>query len=310
MLTITQEKTAQSIINIFETSSVRGDYSNVTLLEDDPGHLTYGRSQTTLASGNLFLLIRNYCNLHGKFSQELSAYLTRLELKDFSLDFDNYFHNLLRAAADEAIMRDTQDLFFDQYYWQPALRTYANMKFNSPLGAAIVYDSFIQGSWIKIRNLTNQQYGSPETVGEHAWLKAYVKERRKWLANNDKPIIRATVYRMEAFQSLINNDCWQLELPLVVDGTEISTESLNSFPPNCYNGPQPGSRILTIESPLLKGLDVRLVQLGLSKRRINIKADGIFGRISSNHIRNYQLDNGFLPATGIADINLISHLCS
>src|SRR5215831_16707865 len=60
-ITELQKKTAQTIVNIFETGHVRGDYGMVTLLASDYGHLTYGRSQTTLASGNLFLLIRAYC---------------------------------------------------------------------------------------------------------------------------------------------------------------------------------------------------------------------------------------------------------
>ena len=61
MLSDLQKKTAQAIVNVFETSQVLGDYGKVTLLPGDSGHLTYGRSQTTLASGNLFLLINAYC---------------------------------------------------------------------------------------------------------------------------------------------------------------------------------------------------------------------------------------------------------
>ena len=56
-----QKAAAQAIVNIFETGSVRGDYGEVTLIPGDSGQLTYGRSQTTLASGNLFLLIQDYC---------------------------------------------------------------------------------------------------------------------------------------------------------------------------------------------------------------------------------------------------------
>jgi hypothetical protein len=56
-----QRRTAQAIVNIFETGRAVGDYGAVTFLRGDPGHLTYGRSQTTLASGNLFLLVLAYC---------------------------------------------------------------------------------------------------------------------------------------------------------------------------------------------------------------------------------------------------------
>ena len=65
MPTPTQKKTAQSIINIFETGSALGDYSLVTSIEGDIGHLTYGRSQTALGSGNLHLLLKEYVDNPG-----------------------------------------------------------------------------------------------------------------------------------------------------------------------------------------------------------------------------------------------------
>ncbi|MDQ3267784.1 MAG: hypothetical protein M3P47_03520 [Pseudomonadota bacterium] len=52
MLTATQKKTAEALVNIFETGEVLGDCSQVTLIAGDTGHLTFGRSQTTLGSGN------------------------------------------------------------------------------------------------------------------------------------------------------------------------------------------------------------------------------------------------------------------
>ena len=57
MLTDLQKKTAQAVVNIFETGTALGKYGNVTLMAGDSGHLTYGRSQTTLASGHLSLLL-------------------------------------------------------------------------------------------------------------------------------------------------------------------------------------------------------------------------------------------------------------
>jgi chitosanase len=61
MLNQLQKRAAQAIVNIFETGRVLGDYSRVTLLPGDTGHLSYGRSQATLGSGNLFSLINAYC---------------------------------------------------------------------------------------------------------------------------------------------------------------------------------------------------------------------------------------------------------
>ena len=102
MITATQKKTAQAIVNIFETGSVLGDYGNVTVISGDTGHLTFGRSQTTLGSGNLTVLIQRYYDNPGaRFAAKLSSFLPRFGDKDLTLDHENYLHNLLRASADD-----------------------------------------------------------------------------------------------------------------------------------------------------------------------------------------------------------------
>ena len=58
---------------------------------------------------------------------------------------------------------------------------------------------------------------------------------------------------------------------------------------------------------MVRGLDARLVQLGLSDRGADIKADGIFGQTSVKRLAEYQQANG-LPATGVADLALIAQL--
>jgi chitosanase len=308
MLTSTQIKTAQSILNIFETGAVRGEYGNVTVIEGDTGHLTFGRSQTTLGSGNLFKLLQLYCSNHGaRFANKLEPYLGRLEAIDLSLDFDQRLHNILRATADDAVMRDTQDIFFDKYYWQPAERAANAMNITSALGVTVVYDGYVHGSWSRMRDLTNQQAGTLQDIGEYEWLKAYIKVRRTWLATNRRADLRATVYRMDALQRLMDQGYWGLELPLVVRDVEISIDALSATPRGSYDGPQPGTRVLALQSPLLRGLDVRLVQLGLSENGADIKADGVFGQASMKCIKNYQAEKG-LPVTGVIDIPLIAQL--
>ena len=79
---------------------------------------------------------------------------------------------------------------------------------------------------------------------------------------------------MDAISRLIELDQWGLELPLVVRGAEISVATLSGTPPGTYEGPQPGTRDLTFvtTAPLLRGLDVRLVQLALSDRGADIRS--------------------------------------
>jgi chitosanase len=303
----TEKRTAEAIVNIFETSTVLGDYGQVTLLDGDSGHLTFGRSQTTLKSGNLAKLVDMYCQGTGAHLKHLLArYQKSLNAADLSLDEDLYFHNLLRASADDPVMRDTQDRFFDLVYWQPAQRFAAKANITSPLGVAVVYDSVIHGSWSRIAQMTSQNFGVPGD-NERQWIRAYAETRLDWLKNHPNPIIRKTRYRMDTFLSLINQGKWELPLPLVVRGTEISLSSLKGVPHGCYDGPAAGSRPLAVQSPLCRGADVRQVQLALSVNEESIIADGVFGDATAKALRNYQR-KAMLPETGTADPELIQKM--
>jgi len=306
MLTDTQKRAAEAIVNIFETGEVRGDYGSVTVIPGDTGHLTFGRSQTTLSTGNLGVLVTQYVDAHGaRFADALQSYLARLQARDLSLDADGHLHNVLRATADDPVMRDTQDSFFDERYWAPAERAATRGGISSPLGVGVVYDSNVHGSWALIRDRVNAAVGTVSAAGERPWITRYVEERRAWLAGSSRKDLRATVYRMDAMHRLTELDAWALTLPLVVRGAEISLLSLAAAPRGCYDGPEPGTRPLAVQAPLQRGLDVRLLQLGLSRRGIGVKADGIFGRDAARAVSDYQTTNR-LPVTGSADVGLIA----
>lgn len=307
-LTPTQARTAQAIVNLFETGHVLGDYGQVTLLEGDSGRLTYGRSQTTLGSGLLLQMLQQYvANPGARFGRRLAPWLPAVAAAGPEVDTDSKLHNLLRACADDPVMRETQDAFFDSRYWQPALRIAGREGLRSALAVAVVYDSQVHGSWPRMRDSTVRAVGTAAQVGEKRWITAYVQERRRWLAAHSVPILRQTVYRMDAFQRLIDLNQWGLMLPLVLRGAEISTATLSGLPPGCYDGPVPGSRPLMLAQPLARGLDARLLQLSLSDRGAQVKADGVFGRASAEAVRQLQIIRG-LPATGVADAALIASL--
>ncbi|RLA13460.1 MAG: chitosanase, partial [Gammaproteobacteria bacterium] len=74
-------------------------------------------AQTTLASGNLFLLINSYVNAIGcEFGDELSAFLQRLDDRDNSMDHEVKFSRFLRMAGDDPVMIRVQYSFFDNVY--------------------------------------------------------------------------------------------------------------------------------------------------------------------------------------------------
>jgi chitosanase len=303
----TQARTARAIVDLFDTGSVHGRYGAVAVLPGETGLLTYGRAQASLGSGHLHLLVERYCAAVGaRFGGRLRAWLPALAARSPSADGDLKLHNLLRASADDPVMRDVQDAFFDELYWEPAVRAAQRLGLSSPLGVAVVHDTWRHRGWPLLRDRT-QAAGALASVGEHEWVRRYVRMRREWLATHPNPLLRPAVCRMDAFQRLVEREAWGLPLPLVVQGQEISPASLAALPSGCWDGPQPGARVLVVQSPLQRGLDVRLVQLALSDQGCAVHADGVFGSQTAHFVRAFQRSHE-LPENGVADVALIDRL--
>jgi chitosanase len=296
MLTDVQKKTAQAIVNIFETGSVRGDYGQVTVQRNDAGHLTYGRSQTTLASGNLYLLVKAYCEAPGAlFAGDLNLYLVRLAACDLALDNDTTLRNVLHDAGGDPVMHDVQNQFFDSVYWKPAAQSATNLGFKDPLSTAVVYDSCIHGSWQKVRDMTNAQFGAAGVKGERPWIENYVQTRKNWLGSSPNPLLQRTVYRMESFEQLIASALWDLNLPLRVRGVNIDADALEERTPVIASAHDNTQRILLLTTPLMTGEDVESIQTALKKTGIQVDIDKVFGQETDTAVRAYQRSKGLKP---------------
>lgn len=298
MLTDLQKQTAQAIINIFETGKVLGDYTNVTSVAGDPGGLTYGKAQTTLNSGNLFLLIKAYCDAeNAQFAEELRAYLDRLEDKDKRLNRDLTLHGILRQAGLDPVMQDTQDEFFDRVYWNPSVSFANRLGIQTALGTAVVYDSILHGSWVRMSDRTINNFGTVANIGEKTWISHYVDVRRDWLASHPIRLLQKTVYRMDALKRLISNNNWDLTLPFNVRGLLIDEETLKPTL-RLSSDDLESKRLLRLRLPLMQGEDVREVQEALSKAGFNIKVDAVFGEDTDKAVRQFQRDKNLI-ADGI-----------
>lgn len=308
MITALQKKTAQAIVNIFESGQPQGDYGRVTVLKGDTGHLTYGCRQTTLGSGNLALLIHDYCDANGLYSEDLRPFLSRFNLRDFSLDQNETVKSLLRQAGDDPVMRRVQDQFFDRIYWAPAVKSAENIGIAKPLSLTVIYDSKIHGSYDRVRNVTDQQYGPAGEVGEEAWIEAYVGVRRNWLASHANALLHKTVYRMDAFGGLIRAGKWELPLPLTVRHMVITEELLSAassamltagiepsissamLTADVVSAADVDERVLFLAEPMMEGEDVRRLQKALGFTGPDM--DGVFGSNTDRAVRNFQKAHG------------------
>jgi chitosanase len=299
MVSDLQKRAAQAIVNVFETGRPLGDYGKVTYHPRDTGQLTYGRSQTTLASGNLYLLLRDYCDRpESALGPDIRPYLPRLARRDPALNFDARFKTLLREAGDDPVMRDTQDAFFDRVYWEPSLKSAQAVGVASALGTSVVYDSKIHGSWHRMRDRTVERFGTVASLGEAVWVRHYVRVRRQWLATHSNPLLHKTVYRMESFESLMDEHKWGLELPLAVRGVRIDASVLAGGPVRVSAEEEP-PRMLRLQTPYLRGEDVRRLQEALASKGYGITVDGIFGPETHRAVRRFQKDTGRLKVDGI-----------
>jgi chitosanase len=295
-----QKATIKAIIGIFETGSLPSikSYGIVTNIKGDTGGLTYGKHQTTLNSGNLYLLIKAYTEDSGAdFAEEFKQYLDRLLYKDSTLANDKNFTDLLKKAAQDSDMRAVQDSFFERVYWQPAYETGVKMRLNKVVSYAILYDSFIHGSWARIKRETDRLYGDIFSIGEIQWIKKYNETRRNWLANAS-PILQRTVYRQDAFNSILRSDNWDLNLPMTVrnimlteNNIRLGNDSITSEPMRVSAVPENVQRLLMLQSPMMEGEDVKTLQEMLDKYGLPVTKDGIFGPATAEAVRIFQQRN-------------------
>ncbi|MET0222191.1 MAG: chitosanase, partial [Tardiphaga sp.] len=212
------------VLNVFETGSVEGDYSAISIFADGPNNIrqiTYGRAQTT-EYGNLRELVRMYVDAGAQFSAELHPFVPQIG-RTALVDNANFKSLLRRAGAEDAVMRSTQDDFFDHRYLTPALNWAAQNGFTRALSALVIYDSFIHSG--RILDLLRARFDErpPASGGdEQTWIRQYVDARHEWLLNHDRPAVRNSAYRTRDLAREIARNNWDLsQLPIMANGTPV-----------------------------------------------------------------------------------------
>ena len=230
---------AIAIVNVFETGRAFGDFSAVAVLDDGAG-ISYGISQFTHRSGALADVLNTYLANGGVigsvvFESRMKTAATFTSRAVNALAADSQFINALRVAALTSEMRAAQIDVAMRRYLRPALDECSRRSFSEPLSLAVIYDSMVHGSYSRIagavRVLTDAAAGSgrypADTEFERAWVAGYVRRRDAWLASI--PRLNATRYRTRFFLNQISQGNWRLELPLRVQSSYISKESIDTL---------------------------------------------------------------------------------
>lgn len=288
-----QRRTCIAIVNIFESGSLTGNYGAVGGLKNDKGHLSYGKSQVSLMSGNLFLLIKAYCEEpDAQFAQELSPFLGRLGNKDITLDQDLTIRNVLRQAGNDPAMKRVQDDYFDRNFFEPALVAAQRANLQQPLSQTIAYDTHIQGGWQTCSAAVNAAIGPiGANTPEETWIKRYLEVRTEYLKRHAPQ----TIYRPEAFGKLVSAGEWALDLPIDIRGLTITSQNFETPAPELSISsppiPDPEVDSLPLIRPLvpyMRGPDILSLQRFLNTVGMKNSEDQIYGPFTQALVSAFQ----------------------
>lgn len=233
MINLSTVNKIRQIIRCFETGKIVGaDYGAIALLSDGPGNrvqITYGASQTT-EYGMLKELLDMYIKAKGRYSDDFHKWMRTIgNVKEDSLSTKAPFLDLLKKAATDPIMQQTQDRFFMIYYFNPARQWFEKNGFTLPLSLLVIYDTYVHSG--SVMNSLRNKFAEKVPVNggdEKKWIQSYAEVRDQWLEENKKrPILQKTDYRTDSFIFAIRNNNWNLDQPFKVvnykDKQELTT---------------------------------------------------------------------------------------
>ena len=126
------------------------------------------------------------------------------------------------------MMMKTQEEMFDKLYLGPAFSWASKYGFALPLSYLVIADSFLHSGSMLDFLMNRFSERKPVDGGDSkAWITAYTKARKAWLADHSNSLLRKTVYRCNCFLTQIEKDNWDLEqTPVVMHGTPCNPEDL------------------------------------------------------------------------------------
>lgn len=230
-ITPIQKSVIDAIVSLHETGRLPSPaaYSTVAILRDGAG-ISYGKHQSTDRSDSLDAIVYRYCDKGGLWTAQIIPFLSKLR-NDVSTRIDpenppqwtKDLMSLLAEAGKDPLMQEAQDEVFDEGYWTPAVQKCTAMKLSTPLAHLAVYDTCIQSGPGRVDSLRNNFREVPPSRGgeEQSWVQAFLLARRNWLRASSNPLVRRSVYRVDAMLGLVSTGNWDLSTPFSYRGTTV-----------------------------------------------------------------------------------------
>ena len=227
-------QTIWGITSVFESGRAAGNPAAYQTY--DAGIISYGKHQATLASGTLGQVVDAFlARSNSPTAQAIRhQYRDRIARHDASLRHDPQIKQLLLAAGQETAMNEAQDEVFGQKYYQPVIKLAQQYNVTTPLGLAVMYDTYIQGGLHQRLLNTSEQLGGKigklgrqGTISEAGWIATFLAARRAFLlrlseryaAKGDSAnanALRISTFRVDELEKLLTSNNLGLEEPLRV----------------------------------------------------------------------------------------------
>jgi chitosanase len=221
-----QLKKIAKVLCVFETSKPYMIYNEIYIYPDGIG----GRKQLTLGigftsdSGSLRKVLQNYIDINGKSKELIIPYLSVMGTKDAWKNKDLIQLLITLGTTDDKFKQAQDNIFATDYLKKGMNYNKEKVGLKTALGLLVIQDSILHGSINLVRELFSE--ACPLNGGdEKKWIKAYCIARRKWWLNHSKNPQRNIegkgTYRMDCFLKAIENNNWDLSLPLTTNGVLI-----------------------------------------------------------------------------------------
>ena len=216
------------ILSVAETDRVEWNPGAVYVYEDD-NRFKPPRKQITLSigftegGGNLKKVLQRYVEKGGALGAQFAPYLPKLGSGP-TLAGDPKFKNLLKEAGKEPAMVKAQEECFDEFYLGPAFVWASSHGFTLPLSYMVIADSFLHSGSMLASLMSKFPEKKPKDGGnEQAWIRAYTKARKQWLATHSNKLLNKTVYRANCYIEQMERGNWEMrEHPIVMNGTRVT----------------------------------------------------------------------------------------